>query len=61
MFQEELVWKNFYIENLERTGHADNVFIDYFVEKDYNDKHIFVQIIHLLSGNKRAFFFALFP
>lgn len=59
MFQEQLVWKNFYKENLERIGHADNVFIDYFVRKDHNDKHIFVQMIHLLSGNKRTFFFII--
>lgn len=56
MFREQLVWKNFYIPNLESIGHADIVFIDYFVEKDHNDKHIFAQMIHLLLGNKRAFF-----
>lgn len=59
MFREQLVWKNFYIPNLESIGHADNVFIDYFVEKDHNDKHIFAQMIHLLLGNKRAFFFCI--
>lgn len=61
MFREQLVWKNFYIPNLESIGHADNVFIDYFVGKDHNDKHIFAQMIHLLLGNKRAFFLHYLP